>query len=152
MKEGVKKNIYYELRTHNVSKEIQDNHTDYTFGRYRIYSWGDYMIIGKLNPSNGAFVHMQGADQDDDYPENDTYAIYIAAKNKHEGRAYIDPYKNIPVNEVIKDSVTRFDKIFTEHAADIFPYDMPEQQYMKTVAEMKDILAQKIKQYKQKQK
>jgi len=62
MKEGVKKNIYYELRTHNVSKEIQDNHTDYTFGRYRIYSWGDYMIIGKLNPSNGAFVHMQGAD------------------------------------------------------------------------------------------
>jgi len=48
--------------------------------------------------------------------------------------------------------VTRFDKIFTEHAADIFPYDMPEQQYMKTVAEMKDILAQKIKQYKQKQK
>ena len=149
MKEGDKKNIYYELRTNNVSKEQQDTHIEYTFGRYRIYSYYDYIIIGKFNPTNGAFVHMPNADWGDDYPENDTYAIYIAAKNKHEGKEYIDPYKNMSATEVIQDSTTRFNKIFTKHAADIFPYDMPNDRRIETMNELKQVFHKHILRYKE---
>lgn len=152
MTEGDKKKIYYELRTHSVSKEKRLNYTDYTFGNYRVHVYWNRIIMSRLNPANRAFVIMRDTGWSDVFPKNDTYDIYIAAKNKYEGKQYVDPYKNIPIKKVIEDSVSRFDKIFTEHAADIFPYDMPEQQYIKTITEMENVLAQKIMQYKQKQK
>ena len=37
MYEGIKKNIYYELRMNNVLVEQTKDSTNYTFCRYRIY-------------------------------------------------------------------------------------------------------------------
>ena len=148
MNEGTKKNIYYELKINNVSVKPNGRCTYYTFGNYRIHSYNDHLYIGKLNPENGAFVEIPDTSCNDEFPKNSAYAIFIAAKNKHEGKEYFDPYKNIPVNEVINDSIQRFKVMFTEHATDVFPYDMPKQQQEKIITEMETILAQKIRRYK----
>lgn len=155
MYEGIKKNIYYELRMNNVLVEKTNDSTNYTFGRYRIYNYYDWMIIGKLNPKNGVFVFMNEFSWDDDdvIPKvNDTYAIYIAAINKSEGKAYIDPYKNIPADVAIKESTKKFGKKIQEDIGDFLPYDMSKQQYTRTVNAMKRLLEQSIKRHYAKQK
>ena len=154
MREGIKKNIYYELRTNNVLKEKTENSINYTFGRYRIYNYYDWMIIGKFNPENGAFVHMEEFlwDDDENPTVNTTYAIYIAAKNKADGKEYIDPYRNVPANVAINKSTKKFDKEMQKHIADFLPYDMPRQQQLKTVVKMKRLLEQAIKEHYTKQK
>ncbi len=152
MKEGTKKNIYYELRTNDVRIKRTKDGTDYIFGRYSVHSYWGHLYICKLNPDNNVYVYLsvseRGTEWHDGQPKNTAYEIFIAAQNKANGKKYIDPYKNIPVDEVINDSVNRFDKMFNESAADIFPYDMPEQQYKKTIAKMRNIFAQNIRQFK----
>ena len=152
MKEGIKKNIYYELNTHNVLKEQKDNHTNYTFGRYRVSCFYDYIAIRKLNKNNGAFVYLKGADWSDDFPKNDVYAIYVAANNKANGKEYIDPYKNIPADVAIKDLTTKFCKEMKNSAGEFFPYDMPKYQCLRTLVEMKHMLEKTLKEYYAKQK
>lgn len=149
MYEGIKKNIYYELRTNDVLIEKAERSINYTFGRYRIYYYYDWMIIGKLSPTNGAFVHMNEFcwDEDDSTRLNSAYAIYIAAKNKAEGKEYIDPYRNIPMDVAIKDSTKKFGKLMQETAGDFLPYDMSKQQYSRTVGAMKRLLEQAIKRH-----
>ena len=153
MYEGIKKNIYYELRTNDVLIEKAENYIYYTFGRYRIYNYYDWMIIGKYNPENGAFVYMDEFSWDDEISGvNDTYAIYLAAINKSEGKAYIDPYKNIPANIAIKESTKKFGKKIQEDIGDFLPYDMSKQQHLRTVVKMKRLLEQAIKEHYTKQK
>jgi hypothetical protein len=153
MYEGIKKNIYYELRMNNVLVEQTKDSTNYTFGRYRIYDYYDWMIIGKYNPENGAFVYMDEFSWDDEISGvNTTYAIYIAAKNKADGKEYIDPYKNIPANVAIKESTKKFGKKIQEDIGDFLPYDMSKQQHLRTVVKMKRLLEQAIKEHYTKQK
>lgn len=153
MREGIKKNIYYELRMNNVLVERTNDSTNYTFGRYRIYDYYDWMIIGKYNPENGAFVFMDEFSWDDEISGvNDTYDIYIAAINKSEGKAYIDPYKNIPANIAIKESTKKFGKKIQKDIGDFLPYDMSKQQHLRTVVKMKRLLEQAIKEHYTKQK
>ena len=154
MREGIKKNIYYELRMNNVLVEQTEDSINYTFGRYRIYYYYDWMIIGKLSPTTGAFVHMNKFSWDDDESPtvNTTYAIYLAAINKSEGKAYIDPYKNIPANVAIKDSTKKFSKKMRESISDFLPYDMPKSQHLRTIVKMKRLLEQAIKEHYVKQK
>ncbi len=154
MREGIKKNIYYELRMNNVLVEQTKDSINYTFGRYCIYDYYDWMIIGKLNPKSGGFVYMNEFSWDDDEIPgvNDTYDIYIAAINKSEGKAYIDPYRNIPMDVAIKDSTKKFGKKIQEDIADFLPYDMSKQQYSRTVGAMKRLLEQAIKRHYSKQK
>ena len=153
MYEGIKKNIYYELRMNNVLVEQTKDSTNYTFGRYRIYDYYDWKIIGKYNPENGAFVYMDEFSWDDEISGvNTTYAIYIAAINKSEGKEYIDPYKNIPANVAIKESTKKFGKKIQEDIGDFLPYDMSKQQHLRTVVKMKRLLEQAIKEHYTKQK
>ena len=153
MYEGIKKNIYYELRMNNVLVERTKDSTNYTFGRYRIYDYYDWMIIGKYNPENGAFVYMDEFSWDDEISGvNTTYAIYIAAINKSEGKAYIDPYKNIPANIAIKESTKKFGKKIQKDIGVFLPYDMSKQQHLRTVVKMKRLLEQAIKEHYTKQK
>ena len=153
MREGIKKNIYYELRMNNVLVERTNDSTNYTFGRYRIYDYYDWMIIGKYNPENGAFVFMDEFSWDDEISGvNDTYDIYIATINKSEGKAYIDPYKNIPANIAIKESTKKFGKKIQKDIGDFLPYDMSKQQHLRTVVKMKRLLEQAIKEHYTKQK
>lgn len=162
MKEGEKKKIYYNLRTNNVVVEKQEESwcpslrrcTIYTFGQYQVRDYDRNIDICVFSTRSGVHVLLDNASYYyggyENEQDKDVYAIAIAAKNKASGKEYIDPYKNIPVNKTIKDSVNTFNKIFTEYAADIFPYDMPKQQYTKTIAEIRNIFAQKMKQYKTK--
>ena len=154
MYEGTKKNIYYELRTNDVLIEKAEQSINYTFGRYRIYYYYDWMIIGKLDPKNGVFVHMNKFSWDDDEipTVNATYEIYLAAKNKAAGKEYIDPYKNIPSDVAIKDSTKKFGKKIQEDIADFLPYDMPKQQQLRTVVKIKQLLKQVVKEHYTKQK
>jgi hypothetical protein len=112
------------------------------------------MVIGKLNPTNGAFVHLNEFCWDDDeFPQcNDTYAIYLAARNKSEGKEYIDPYKNIPADIAIKDLTNKFGKKLQESIADFLPYDMSQTQHLRTVVKIKHILEQTLKEHYTKQK
>ena len=150
MTEGLKRSIYHELATHDVI-EAREVHTDtgtyshksYTFGKYRVHDHWDYIHIAKFNPDNNHFVYIDGADWDDDYPKNTTYEICVAAKNKANGKSYIDPYK-IPAKDAIKDSQKRFAKQMKESAADFLPYDMPKQLALRTIAEMKQILTKNL--------
>lgn len=158
LKEGLKRDIYHELATHDVvKKEEKDrftgsfSHMSYTFGKYRIEKHWDYINMSKFNPDNNHFVYMNNAGWDDDYPTNTTYEIYIAAMNKAEGKKYKDPYK-IPAKETIKDSQKRFKQEMLENAADFLPYDMPKQLALRTIAEMKQVLTNNLKKHYTKQK
>jgi len=150
MKEGLKRSIYHELATHDVVEAAETHtytgtysHTSYTFGQYRVHDHWDYIHIAKFNPDNNHFVYIDGADWDDDYPINATYEICVAAKNKANGKPYIDPYK-IPAKDAIKDSQTRFTKQMREYAADFLPYDMPKQLALRTIAEMRRVLTKNL--------
>ena len=150
MKEGLKRSIYHELATHEVV-EAQEYHLDtktfshtiYTFGQYRVHYYWDYIHIAKFNPKNNHFVYINGAEWDDDYPANAVYEIFVAAKNKAEGKKYKNPYK-VPAKESIKDSQKRFKKEMLENAADFLPYDMPKQLALRTIAEMKQVLTKNL--------
>lgn len=154
MYEGIKKNIYYELRTNDVLIEKAERSINYTFGRYCVYYYYDYIVIGKLDPKKGVFVYMNEFcwDEDDSTRFNSTYAIYIAAKNKAAGKEYIDPYRNIPVDVAIKDSTKKFGKKIQEDIADFLPYDMSKQQQLRTVVKIKQLLKQVVKEHYTKQK
>ena len=149
MTEGEKKRIYYELRTHDVIVGQEPNYcTTYTFGRYQVNSYYDYINIYKANKNN-RFVIMKNAEWDDDEPTNtsDVYKIFIAAKNKANGKEYIDPYKDRPVDVEIQDLTKRFGKEMMQSAIDFLPADISKYQTLRTIAEMKQIFKQKLQDY-----
>ena len=150
MTEGEKKKIYYDLRTNDVRvvEEIKSYYTTYTFGRYRVNNYYDYINIAKARSNKaGIFVVMSDADWNDDYPKNDVYEIAVAAQNKAKGKEYTDPYKDIPVDIEIKNLTTRFGKEIMKNADEFFPVDMPKKDAFKTIAKMKQYLAQELKAY-----
>ena len=157
MQEGTKRSIYHELATHNVIKsEEKDRFTGffhgwlYTFGKYRleytIHNGDDFITMYKYNPDNKHFVIMDEAGWDEDYPKNTTYEIYVAARNKADGKEYIDPYK-ISSKDTIKDSQKRFAKQMQENAADFLPYDTPKDLQQKIITEMKNVLIRNLKKH-----
>lgn len=150
MKEGLKRNIYHELATHDVKVEDIKNVNDfvigrgYIFGQYRVEDYWDYIRISKFNPDNKHFVIMKDATWGDDYPYDTTYEICQATKNKFAGKPYVDPYKNMTKKQVIADSTKRFDDNMSENADNFLPYDMSKELRVKIITEMKQIFAQKI--------
>ena len=150
MTEGEKKKIYYDLRNNNVLKGKMKGYicTTYTFGRYQIEDWFSYIVIGKANlPKSNSFVHIPNACWYDYYLKNDVYAIAVAAKNKVEGKEYIDPYKNTPVNVEIKNLTKYFGKEMLKNADEFLPVDISTKEKLKTIVELKQFLAQKLEKY-----
>ena len=150
MTEGEKKKIYYDLRNNNVCKGKLYGYlcTTYTFGHYRIEDWYDYINISKAQENKpGVFVNIYGAEWDEDYPKNDVYAISVAVKNKLEGKEYTDPYKDIPTDVEIKNLTKYFGKQMLEKSDEFLPVYIPKYQALRTIVEMKQNLAQKLKQY-----
>ena len=149
MKEGEKKRIYHELRTHDVIVGHGQNYcTTYTFGHYRVNDYCDYIIMAKSHSKEShIFVSMENADWGDDFPENDVYAIATAARNKSKGKEYIDPYKDRPADVEIQDLTKRFGKEMVKTAVDFLPADISGYQALRTIAEMKQHFAQKLKDY-----
>jgi len=103
------KSIYEELSKNNVVIEKQKltkrSIIHYTFGRYIVsfQNYGRGYKFGHGQKFIGIYEHIQGGDYsvedwDSKMPcgeDNDVYRIYIAAKNKYDGKGYIDPYKTI---------------------------------------------------------
>ena len=150
--EGLKRNIYYELATHDVIVERpiywKDRETrTYTFGCYRV----DYLrydfdeedaILKKYNSYKKYFVPIDISDECFDDPEYEAWKIYVAAKNKAAGKRYRDPY-NMPPEKAIQDSQKRFAKYPTE----FLPYDIPKNLQQKIVTEMKQVLVNNLNEY-----
>ena len=157
MTEGLKRNIYHELATHEVVVERPIYREDYemrtyTFGRYRVeYLRYDFdeedATIKKYKPSKKSFVKIDVSDEDYDDSEYETWKIYVAAKKKAEGKKYRDPY-NMPPEKAIQDSQKRFAK----YSADFLPYDMSKNLQQKIVTEMKQVLVNNLTEYYTKQK
>lgn len=151
MKEGLKRNIYYELSKKTVIKTEEERpywRFLYKFGSYCIERNYDYIAILKFNKTANCFVYVNDTIWDeDDSKEADIYKIYTAVKNKSEGKEYIDPYKDIPVGVAIKDSTKCFLKQLSENADDFLPYDMSKQERLRTIAEMKKVLIQRLKKH-----
>ena len=150
MTENEKKRIYHDLRTNNVRVIVvkKNYYTTYTFGRYRVNNYYDYINIAKADSKRpDVFSIIFDAEFDDNYPENDVYAIYIAAKNKSEGKEYTDPYKDIPVKTEIKNLTDQFGTEMLKVADEFLPYDISKQKKIETIKELKQFLAQKLKKY-----
>ena len=151
MKEGLKRNIYYELSKKTVIPTEEERpywRLLYKFGSYCIEQNCDYIAILKFNKTANSFVYVNDTIWDeDDSKENDIYKIYTAVKNKSEGKEYIDPYKNIPADVAIKDSTKCFLKQLSENADDFLPYDMSKQERLRTITEMKKVLIQRLKKH-----
>ena len=150
--EGLKRNIYYELATHDVVverpiyKEDRELRT-YTFGRYRAeYLRYDFdeenATIKKYSPSNKCFVKIDISDEDYDDPEYEIWKIYVAAKKKAEGKKYRNPY-NMSPEKAIQDSQKRFAK----HQTEFLPYDTPKDLRVKIITEMKQVLVNNLNEY-----
>jgi len=155
--EGLKRNIYYELATHDViKKEERDRFTgffdgwSYTFGRYRlnynIHNSDEYINMYEYKRDRDAFVIMTGVDWDEDYPKNTVYEIYVAAENKATGKPYIDPYKKTKKN-TIQDSKKRFTQEMQAIAGNFLPYDTPKDLREKIIEEMETILTSNLRLY-----
>lgn len=152
MTEGLKRSIYHELATHEVTREeFKPNWgdvvlaVDFNFGKYRVTHHGSWVTIDAYDANLKRLWLVARCDCPkyiSNY-DNDIYKIYVAAKNKAEGKPYIDPYK-IPAKDAIKDSQTRFTKQMKESAADFLPYDMPKQLALRTIAEMKQVLTRNL--------
>lgn len=152
MTEGLKRSIYHELATHEVTREeFKPNWgdvvlaVDFNFGKYRVTHHGSWVTIDAYDANLKRLWLVARCDCPkyiSNY-DNDIYKIYVAAKNKAEGKPYIDPYK-IPAKDAIKDSQKRFAKQMKESAADFLPYDMPKQLALRTIAEMKQVLTKNL--------
>lgn len=157
MKEGVKRSIYNELRTHDVVKSEKKSMIgffecwQYTFGHYRIYEYWDHIRIHELNPKNECFVIMDDAEWSDECPHNTTYEICTAVKNKLEGKPYIDPY-NRTKRATIKDTTRGFDDNMSKNANDFLPYDVSKELRVKIITEMKRVLINNLERHYTKQK
>ena len=155
--EGLKRNIYYELATHNVVVERPTYREDYevrtyTFGRYCVeYLRYDFdeekTTLKKYSSSQKRFVKIYLSDEYYDDPEYEAWKIYVAAKKKAEGKKYRDPY-NVPPEKAIQDSQKRFAK----YPAEFLPYDMPKDLRVKIITEMKQVLVNNLTEYYTKQK
>lgn len=151
MKECLKRNIYYELSKKTVIKTEEERpywRFLYKFGSYCIEQNYDYIAILKFNKNANSFVYVNDTIWDeDDSKEDDIYKIYTAVKNKSEGKEYLDPYKNIPADVAIKESTKRFFEQMLKTADDFLPYDMSKQERLRTIAEMKKVLIQRLKKH-----
>ena len=159
MKEGTKRSIYHELATHDVVKTSEIDQfakfkrcLQYTFGRYRIENYYEYMIVSQYYQELESFFTIsETLWEEGSSKQNDTYLIYTAAKNKAEGKEYTDPYK-MSRDDTIQDSTRRFKTMMLQQASDFLPYDMPKEDQLKLINKMKQVLTQKLKKQYTKQK
>lgn len=75
------------------------------------------------------------------------YRLYIAVKNKSEGKEYIDPYANKPIEKVANNSAKILGKMIIDKTPDLFPYNYLQdlKKYRQIINETKLFFAQKIR-------
>lgn len=81
-------------------------------------------------------------------PKSDKlYQLYIAVKNKSEGKEYIDPYANKPIEKVANNSAKILGEMIIEKTPDLFPYNYLQdlKKYRQIINETKQFFAQKIR-------
>ena len=144
------------LDSHNVTQETHQY--DMRVGGYRIetiYTFGDYKLnhteynpkpkttpLGqfKLVDSTGKFIgHWNESFREDN---KYIYELYIAVKNKYDGKPYINPYK--------VDNIDMLKNILQTNAKYIFPDNMPTEKCADAILELQQVLQRHILPYKMK--
>ena len=77
------------------------------------------------------------------------YDMYIAAKNKYEGKPYFNPYKDRP-DKFIPNSINVFMQILDAKTKNIFPTNMPIEKRLEALNELKNVLYKHIAPYRKK--
>ena len=75
------------------------------------------------------------------------YKLYLAVKNKSEGKEYIDPYAKKSIEFVANNSAKILGKMIKDQTSDLFPYNYPAdlKKYKQIINETKLFFAQKIR-------
>lgn len=77
------------------------------------------------------------------------YDMYIAAKNKYEGKPYFNPYKDTP-DKLIPNNMEKFVRLLDTKKTDIFPANMPIEERVAALNELKSVLYKHIAPYRTK--
>ena len=134
MTEFDKQYLYDTLDKSTVNKETQ-KHTMAKGGHFytdTIYSFGDFKVVfTKYTPESeytplghvcvyGGKSRPLGSWNQTRIKDKYIYDIYVAAKNKYEGKPYINPYK--------QHNPDTFSKILTKNSEMIFPANIPDKE------------------------
>lgn len=120
--------------------------TDYEFGEYTLrheeYTpkptstpWGQFILYKRCK----FIVHWN-----ESFRERNKYVyeLYIAVKNKFNGKPYMNPYN--------KDNIGNFELALQENTKYIFPDTMPAEKCVDAITELKNVLQKHISPYKEK--
>lgn len=145
MTEGEKRLLYYDLRTYDVQVEEDKTYgfrhsISYTFGRFCITNWWDYVNIRYKR-------NIIGEWDDDDSMNHEVYKILKAVQNKVNGKQYDDPYKDISADAEIKKLTKSFGKEILKKADEILPPDMSKYEILRSIVKMKQFLAQNLQEH-----
>ena len=77
------------------------------------------------------------------------YDMYIAAKNKYEGKPYFNPYKDAP-DKLIPNNMKKFARLLDTKKTDVFPANMPIEKRVEAFNELKNVLYKHIAPYRTK--
>ena len=157
MTERQKRYMYNILEKNNVF--VSTNKTDipfskrviidtyYYFGNYRIEHSTTFPVRDDRKELGDFYICKKGetlaswnelAKAENKY----VYYAYIAAKNKSQGKPYINPYK-VKKSEI-------FSKVMSENQCLVFPDSMPNDKRIDAIEELKQILQKHIAPYRTK--
>lgn len=154
MTEQEKQNLYNAI-DNNIIIVKTENHnmltggfrtdTSFKFGDYTIIH-SQYSIPSKVTPLGQFTVYgknnrpMENWNESFKEQKKYIYDMYIAAKNKSEGKVYVNPYK--------KDKMEVFSNILKTNSKNIFPSDMPVDRCIEAMNELKQVFHKHIMQYR----
>jgi len=135
------KEIWYNISTQKIQIDSIFGVKQYSFGPFAILPSETHISVCK----NGKVIdEWKSAYNSKDDP---IYQMSVAVKNKANGKPFTNPYENMSVDTTVQKCANTFEKVMTQNASAIFPYNFQKdkQKYTQTISEMKQIFAQKIR-------
>ena len=138
-----KSTVFVDIKKSKIDSNKIMIDTYYHFGNYKVSHLTTFPA-----EDMGLFIIYKKGEQLDAWDETSNpeqkyvYYAYIAAKNKNQGKQYINPYK-------IKKS-KMFSNIIHENQCLVFPDAMPSDKRIAAIKELKQILQKHIAPYRTK--
>ena len=147
------KDLYDNLSNNDITSDKYHHSIKYKFGCYLMRYEDDrgvqWISIGQRIKGNvlWAFGDWDSREHSQEHP---FYKLYLAVKNKAEGKEFFNPYhpyKNKPNDIMAKESSELLGKTLTENAYHFFPSEDGKdlQKLNKIVAETKAFFEQKLR-------
>lgn len=136
------KEIWYNISTQNIKVDSIFGLPEYSFGPFSIMPDEEHISVCKNDKLIDEWKSSRNSKDDP------IYQISVAVVNKANGKPFTNPYANMSVDTTVQKCASSFEKIMTQNARTIFPYDFQKKQdeYTKLIAEMKGFFADKIRQ------